>query len=119
LSSRALGQCVEDYAAVLLRSRDGVLATIEVGHTYPAQGADGEWQLAGRDALLVQRDGCVRCTTSEGEQVLARPGGEPLPVAALKDVLARWRAGKPPMTGLDDCYRAMQLVDRAYAVASL
>ena len=31
LSSRALGTAVEDYATLLLRTRSGVLGTIEVG----------------------------------------------------------------------------------------
>ena len=117
LSSRALDQRVEDYAAVLLCTPGGVLGTIEVGNTYPGKGADGEWQLAGRDALLVLREGYVRCATSAGEQQLAAPGGDPLPVIVLKDTLARWREGRPPIAGIEDCYRAMRVVDRAYAIA--
>ena len=53
LSSRALGQPVEDYASVLLRSAGGVLGTIEVGNTFPRDGTDGEWKIAGRDGMLV------------------------------------------------------------------
>ena len=115
-SSRALGARVEDYATVLLRSAGGVLGTIEVGNTYPGKGADGEWQLAGRDALLVQREGHVRCVTSAGEQALAAPGGDPLSAIVLKDTLERWREGRPPIAGIEDCWRAMRLVDRAYAI---
>src|SRR5262245_16302674 len=61
-SSRALGRPVEDYATLHLRTPAGVLGTIEVGNTFPAQGADGDWKLSGRDALLIQRDGVVRST---------------------------------------------------------
>ncbi|HKU71565.1 MAG TPA: Gfo/Idh/MocA family oxidoreductase [Burkholderiales bacterium] len=117
LSSRALGRAVEDYATVLLRASDGVLATIEVGNTYPGQGADGEWKLAGRDALLVQQGGSVRCMTAKGEQEVAEPPAEPLPVIALRDILARWRKGEPPATGPEDCWRAMRIVDEAYRAA--
>ena len=117
LSSRALGRAVEDYATVLLRAPDGVLATIEVGNTYPGQGADGEWKLAGRDALLVQQGGSVRCMTSKGEQEVAEPPAEPLPVIALRDILTRWRKGERPATGPEDCWRAMRLVDDAYRAA--
>jgi predicted dehydrogenase len=117
VSSRAHAERVEDYAAVLLRSTSGVLGTVEVGNTYPGRGADGEWQLAGRDALLVQRDSYVRCATSAGEEQLAAPGGDPLPVIVLKDTLARWREGRPPIAGIEDCYRAALLVDQAYAIA--
>jgi predicted dehydrogenase len=117
LSSRALGRAVEDYATVVLRAPDGVLATIEVGNTFPGQGADGGWKLAGRDALLVQRGGSVRCMTAKGEQEVAEPPVEPLPVVALRDILARWRKGEPPATGPEDCWRAMRVVDEAYGVA--
>jgi predicted dehydrogenase len=117
MSSRAHAQPVEDYATVLLRTPDGVLATIEVGNTSPGRGADGEWKLSGRDALLVQRDGCVRCVTAAAEQQLAEPTPEPLPVIAVRDALARWQSGRPPEAGVEDCYRAMRLIDRAYDMA--
>ena len=114
LSSRALGKRVEDYATVLLRTPSGVLGTIEVGNTFPGKGADAEWKLAGRDALLVQRDGALRCATAAGEQDLAGPPEEPPSAIAVRDALARWQSGKPPATGIEDCYRAMRLVDEAY-----
>ena len=117
LSSRAFGKGVEDYAAVLLRTPGGVLGTIEVGNTFPAQGADGEWKFSGRDALLVQQGGSVRCTTAAGEQEVAEPQAEPLAVVAVRDVLARWQSGQPPATGPEDCYRAMRVVDQAYEIA--
>jgi predicted dehydrogenase len=117
LSSRALGKPVEDYAAVLLRTPGGVLGTIEVGNTFPTQGADGEWKLAGRDALLVQQGGSVRCATAAGEQEVAEPPAEPLAVIAVRDILARWQSGQPPATGPEDCYRAMRVADQAYEIA--
>ena len=118
LSSRALGQRVEDYATVLLRSSSGVLGTVEVGNTFPGKGADAEWKLAGRDALLAQREGALRCTTAAGEQHLPAELPEPLPAIALRDALARWKRGEPPAVGVEDCYRAMRLVDAAYGIAS-
>jgi predicted dehydrogenase len=118
LSSRALGKRVEDYATLLLRTASGVLGTIEVGNTFPGKGADAEWKLAGRDALLVQREGAVRLISAAGEQVVAEAPPEPLPVLALRDALARWRRGEAPAVGLEDCYRAMRLVDTAYRMAS-
>jgi predicted dehydrogenase len=117
LSSRALGRPVEDYAALLLRGPGGVVGTIEVGNVYPGKGADGEWKLAGRDALLVQEAGSVRCITASGEQKLAEPPAEQLAAVALRDALERWQRGEPPAAGPEDCYRAMKVVDEAYAVA--
>jgi predicted dehydrogenase len=117
LSARVHGARVEDYATLLLRTPGGVLATIEVGNTFPGKGADAEWKLAGRDALLVQRDGSLRCTTAVGEEAFPAQPAEPLPVIAVRDVLTRWQAGQPPAAGVEDCYRAMRLVDQAYDVA--
>ena len=116
LSSRALGKPVEDYATLLLRTPSGVLGTIEVGNTFPGKGADAEWKLAGRDALLVLRDGALRCTTAAGEQDLTGEPTEPLPVVAVRDALARWQKGEPPAAGIEDCFRAMRLVDEAYCM---
>ncbi len=118
MSSRAHGGRVEDYATLLLRTPGGVLGTVEVGNTFPGKGADAEWKLAGRDALLVQRNGSLHCTTNAGEQELAGQPAEPLPVIALRDALARWQRGEPPATGVEDCYRAMRLVDHAYDIAT-
>jgi predicted dehydrogenase len=118
LSSRALGKRVEDFATVLLRTASGVLGTIEVGNTFPGKGADAEWKLAGRDALLVYREDAVRLVTPAGEQVVAGAPPEPLPVVALRDALARWQRAEPPAVALEDCYRAMRLVDDAYRLAS-
>ena len=114
LSSRALGEAVEDYAAVLLRTGAGVIGTVEVGNVYPGNGADGEWKLAGRDALLAQQGGAVRCITAAGDSKLAEPPSEQLAAVALRDALARWQRGEPPATGPEDCYRAMYIVERAY-----
>src|SRR4029450_4684801 len=74
VSSRALGQPVEDYASVLLRSASGVLGTIEIGNTFPRVGTDGEWKIAWRDAILLLKDGTLRLITAEGEETAA---GEP------------------------------------------
>jgi predicted dehydrogenase len=117
-SARALGQAVEDYAVVLLRSCSGVLASIEVGNTFPAQGADGEWKLSGSGGLLTMQGGAVRWITAEGEKQLAGPPAEPLPALALRDAFERWQSGRPPATGLNDCFRAMRIIDRAYEIAS-
>ena len=119
MSSRAHGQRVEDYATLLLRTASGVLGTIEVGNTFPGKGADAEWKLSGRDALLAQRDGSLRCTTAAGDQELAGQPAEPLPVIAVRDALARWQRGEPPAAGIEDCYRAMRLADQAYDIAAV
>jgi predicted dehydrogenase len=118
LSARALGRAVEDYASVLLRTASGVLGTIEVGNTFPGKGSDAEWKLAGRDALLRQRDAGLQSIDANGERALPADLPEPLPALALRDALQRWQRGEPPAAGIEDCHRAMRLVDEAYALAA-
>ena len=127
LSCRALGQPVEDYASVQLRSASGVLGSIEVGNTFPYQGppnpekeyvrADSALLLCGRDAQLTAKDGALRLVTSDRQEV-APANPEEIPAfAILRDTLDRWRRGQPPVTDAWDCWRAMVLVDQAYRVA--
>ena len=117
LSARALGQPVEDYASVLLRSAGGVLGTIEVGNTFPRDGTDGEWKIAGRDGMLVLKDGAMRLITSAGEETMDGEPTEPLALTALRDALDHWRRGAAPPIGVHDCLRAVRLIDRAYELA--
>jgi predicted dehydrogenase len=116
-SRRAHGERVEDYASVLVRSAGGVIGTVEVGNTFPRDGTDGEWKLAGRDGLLIYRDGTMRLTTADGEEAAPAPLPEPLALSALRDALDAWRRGAAPPIGVQDCLRAVRLIDRAYALA--
>jgi predicted dehydrogenase len=117
LSWRALGQRVEDYASVLVRSASGVLGTIEVGNTFPRDGTDGEWKIAGRDAILLLQDGTLRITTANGEATMSGEPAEPIALTALRDALDHWRRGDAPPISVHDCARVAELVDRAYAIA--
>ena len=117
LSWRALGQPVEDYASVLVRSASGVLGTLEVGNTFPRDGTDGEWKIAGRDAILVLRDGTMRLSTAKGDEMLPGEPHEPIALTALRDALDHWRRGAAPPISVHDCLRAVRLIDRAYELA--
>jgi predicted dehydrogenase len=109
ISARALGHPVEDYASVLLRSASGVLGTIEVGNTFPRNGTDGEWKIAGRDAILVLKDDTIRLETAEGMEMSPGAPAEPLYVTALRDVFDCFRRGAAPPAGV--------LIDQAYRLA--
>jgi len=117
LSWRARGQRVEDYASVLLRSSSGVLGTVEVGNTFPQNGTDGGWKIAGRDALLLFTEGLMRLVTEDGEETM--PGEPDIPLArtALRDALDHWRRGTPPPISVHDCAQVATLIDQAYEVA--
>ncbi len=117
LSWRALRQPVEDYASVLLQSTSGVLGTLEVGNTFPRDGTDGEWKLSGRDALLTVKDGVMRINTARGEETIPIDTTENYYYMIVRDILERWQRGEAPPASVQDCYRAVQLIDQAYAVA--
>ena len=118
MSRRALGERVEDYASVLVRSAGGIIGTIEVGNTFPGNGTDGEWKIAGRDGILAMKDGTLRLVTRDGASESA-PGDPPEPLAllALRDALDHFRRGLPAPIGAEDCARVAALIDRAYALA--
>ena len=118
VSHAALGQRVEDYASVLVRSSGGVLGTIEVGNTVPRDATDGEWKIAGRDAILRLVDGTMRLVTADGEESGPAVPAEPLSLTGLRDALGRWRRGAPPATSVSDCLAVAELIDQAYALAS-
>src|SRR5206468_2414717 len=117
LSRRAHGRPVEDYASVLLRSAGGILGTIEVGNTFPRDGTDGEWKVAGRDAILALKDGVLRLDTAEGEETIPAQPDEPIARTALRDALEHWRRGAAPPISVHDCARVASLIDLAYALA--
>jgi len=117
VSRRAHETRVEDYASVLLRSTGGVLGTIEVGNGFPRDGTDGEWKIAGRDAILTLKDGVLKLATAAGDESL--PAGDiTAPYATtVRDALDHWRRGAPPPASVHDCLRAVRLIDEAYALA--
>ena len=118
LSARALGQRVEDYASVQLRTAGGVLGTIELGNTVPYAGSDGEFKIAGRDGILISyHDDTLRLITSGGEETTAAPPAEPLYPTAVRDIVERVRRGEPPPVSVHDLVRVVRLIDQAYELA--
>jgi predicted dehydrogenase len=117
LSRRAHERPVEDYASVMLRSASGILGTVEVGNGFPRDGTDGEWKIAGRDAILTMKDGIVKLATAEGDETL--PGAITAPAfTALRDALDRWQRGEAPPISVHDCAGVVRLIDQAYERAA-
>ena len=117
LSHRAHALAVEDYATVTLRSQSGVLGTVEVGNGFPRDGTDGEWKLAGRDGILTMKDGVLKLATASGDEVLPGTDVTTPYFTTLRDALDHWQNGKAPPIGVQDCLRAVRLIDQAYACA--
>ena len=114
LSRRAHNCPVEDYASVMLCSSSGVLGTVEVGNGFPRVGTDGEWKLAGRDAILTFKDGVLKLATASGDETLPSADANPLYFTAVREALDHWQRGAPAPIGVQDCLRAVRLIDQAY-----
>jgi len=114
LSRRAHNCAVEDYASVMLRSASGILGTIEVGNCFPRNGTDGEWKIAGRDAILTMKDGILNLATAEGDEILPSADVTGPYFMAVRDALDHWRQGAPPPISVHDWARAARLIDEAY-----
>jgi predicted dehydrogenase len=117
LSRRAHQQRVEDYASVLLRSTSGILGTIEVGNGFPRDGTDGEWKVAGRDAILTLKDGILKLATAAGDETLPSGNITTPYFTAVRDALDHWQRGAAPPISAQDCLRSVRLIDQAYARA--
>ena len=118
LSRRAHECAVEDYASVLLRSASGILGTVEVGNGFPRDGTDGEWKIAGRNAILTMKDGILKLATAAGDETL--PGADITApyFTVVRDALDHWRRGAAPPISVHDCARAVRLIDQAYESAT-
>src|ERR1700680_1536647 len=103
LSRRAHDRPVEDYASVMLRSASGILGTVEVGNGFPRIGTDGEWKIAGRDAILTMKDGIMKLATADGDKTLAGSDITAPYFTTVRDALDRWRQGAAPPIGVNDC----------------
>jgi len=114
LSRRAHGRPVEDYASVMLRSASGILGTVEVGNGFPRNGTDGEWKIAGRDAILTMKDGMMKLATAAGDETLAGADVTAPYFITVRDALDHWRRGAPPPVSVHDWARAVRLIDQAY-----
>jgi predicted dehydrogenase len=114
LSRRAHERAIEDYASVILRSASGVLGTVEVGNTFPRIGTDGEWKIAGRDAILTMKDGVMKLATAEGDEIFAGADLTAPYFVAVRDALDHWRRGTPPPISVHDLVPAVRLIDQAY-----
>jgi predicted dehydrogenase len=117
MSRRGHQTAVEDYASVMLRSASGILGTVEVGNGFPRDGTDGEWKIAGRDAILTMKDGVIKLATAAGDETFPGTDVTAPYFLTLRDALDHWQRGAPPPVGVHDCARAVRLIDQAYEYA--
>jgi predicted dehydrogenase len=121
IANRNGGSAVEDYALLVLEDEAGAVFTVEAGYTFAsmAAGGDFEWRIATANAYLLDSgDAAYAATLDDG----VRCALTPLPPAVrynrfMADTLARLAQGLPPAVGLADYFRAMEIIDQAYAEA--
>lgn len=122
IDRRLYGEAVEEYAIVVLRAPDGMIATVEAGYTYAsmAPGGDFEWRVSARNAYLIDRGNACRVATLDDGRVRDLT---PIPPADrykafMADTLDRLARGAAPSVGIGDYLQAMRLIDRAYQEAA-
>jgi predicted dehydrogenase len=119
LSWATHGKAVEDYASVLVKSKTGVLGTVEVGNNFPlSEGGDGEIKVAFRDGILKSEGNGFNLYTAKGVESFAAPT-QPGSVLSsiLKDTVAALARGQMPPVGVRDCFLTVRLIDMAYLAA--
>jgi predicted dehydrogenase len=80
-------------------------------------GTDGEWKIAGRDAILTLKDGVLKLATAQGDETTPCPDDELRYFPAIRDILDAWRRGAAPPISVHDCLRVVRLIDQAYRLA--
>lgn len=114
LSWSALGKPVEDYTSVLVRSKSGILGTIEVGNGFPRDGTDANLKVAFERAILRMEDDRIVLETPDDSYDLSTNDDAP---SVLRRSLDAAVQGDPPPVSVADCYKAVRLIDLAYIAA--
>ncbi len=108
------GEAVEDYAAVTLRSRDGMVGIVEAGYTHPDVGGSFEMRINGEHGALVD-DGSklIAVPPHSLDQVAYVPSNQRYG-NFVADTIGRIAAGRPPFVSLREFAAATALVDQCY-----
>lgn len=114
------GTSVEDYAVVVLRAADGSIGLVEAGYTHASMtGGIFEWRVAAANASLADLGGRLRVATLDDGALRET---EAVPVARryealMADAIDCLRNRMKPAATLRDHWRAMDIIDRCYAMA--
>lgn len=109
---------IEDYAVALMRASAGSLFTLEAGYTHGnVKSTDQEFRIAGHGAYLIERIDQLVVATPSGEYHLPTLTVPQRYIRFAVDTIERLQSGRPPRVGIQDCWRAMSLVDTIYETA--
>jgi predicted dehydrogenase len=119
IGNRRCGLAIEDYAVATLASRDGFVATVEVGYSHAGRsGGDQEWRLAATGAYVVDANGTLKIVCSDGEET-STPSRKAAEVyrMMIDETLDRFLSGKAPVVTVAECASAIALLDDIYRFA--
>jgi len=119
-TSRFHDEPIEDLVAAVLRSDEGVVASLETGYSFarPKPG-DADIHIGATGAYLVQRRDALLVYPAEGEpETIELDPSHSFYEDLFFDALRRFRRGDPPVATVRDCARANELIDRIYAAAT-
>ena len=120
ISYRMHGKPVEEMATAVLRSKSGIIGTVEAGYSFASMTTgDFEWRVAAANCYLVDRDQTMQVATLDDGQTQTMPVSNQ---AARYDqfgvdTLERLSSGRPPIATIEDCYHAMRVIDDIYRKA--
>ena len=122
LTHRVHRLAVEEMAAALLRSADGIIGTLEAGYSYATReaGGDFEWRVAAANCYLIDRGETLLVATLDDGKTATIANRSPKDRYEYfgEDTLNRLRTGQEPVATVEDCYRAVRLLDGIYARAA-
>jgi predicted dehydrogenase len=124
VSNKCLGLAVEDYAAVTLTLSDGTTASIETGYTQPETASEYmafDVEIAHRQftakrngAALIIANADTGCTTRRATCWSFKDDFADF----VRTTVERARHGSPPVAGLRDLERTVDVVTKAYEASA-
>ncbi len=121
ISHRIHNLPVEEMGAALVISDGGIIGTLEAGYSYATReaGGDFEWRVSASNCYLVDRQDTLEITTLDDGMKTTIPNISSAERYEKfgKDTLDRLSSGRKPIASIEECYRAMLLLDDIYAKA--
>jgi len=118
MTYRVYDEAVEEMSAALLRSKSGIIGTIEAGYSFASMTTgDSEWRVSTANCYLVDHNHTLRIATLDDGQIRTIADRASRYNRFGVDTLERLRSGRPPIATLEDCYQAMRVIDEIYQKA--
>jgi predicted dehydrogenase len=110
-------QDVEELGAAILRSESGVVGTIEAGYIYASMvKGDFEGRITAANCTIIDKGESLTVATLDDANLeeMIIPNQAARYDQFCVDSLERLQDGRKPIANIEDCYRAMLLIDEVY-----